>query len=202
MTHDSAIRGNVVDSWSAAARSPVSRVDADGLVQAARRGESSAARALWTAQAPGLLRAAIALGIQPADAADVVQETLMAAFRSLDRFDPHKGAFSTWTHAILVRRCSNWRRARSHVAKLLAGLRQEPPGHTPAAEAVEAKLTLESLVRGLSRSQRRVWALVEVAGLSGKQAADALGLREATVRSHLRHARAAMRRAAEKDGTA
>lgn len=151
---------------------------------------------LWREQTPGLLRAAIALGCGPEDAADLVQDTLLAAFRSINRFDPARGSFGTWTHAILVRRWSNWWRAKQRLRRALQLLSHETAvRQAPSSDAVEARLTLERLAACLSRAQRRVWVLVEIAGLTSREAAGALCLREATIRSHLRYARAALRRA-------
>ena len=153
-------------------------------------------RQRWREQTPALLRAAIALGCGPDDAADLVQDTLLAAFRSIDRFDPARGSFGAWTHAILVRRCSNWWRAKRRLRLALNRFAHEATDRQPASsDAVDARLTLERLTVCLSRAQRRVWALVEIAGLTSREAAVALRLREVTIRSHLRHARAALRQA-------
>jgi RNA polymerase sigma-70 factor (ECF subfamily) len=160
---------------------------------------TQSAERLWSEQAPRLVRAAIALGVPPEEAADVVQDTLLAAFRALRSFDPQRGSFDAWSHAILVRRCSNWRRARARLVRVFTALAREGQGTVvPAPDAVlEARRTLQRLVGGLSPGQRKVWVLMEVSGLSARATAEALGLREATVRSHLRHARTAMRRNAE-----
>jgi RNA polymerase sigma factor (sigma-70 family) len=165
---------------------------------AAVSGAAGAADALWRRQAPRLVRAAVALGVAPDDAADLVQETLLAAFRALARFDPERASFDAWTHAILVRRCSNWRRGRRRLLRALQRLRAEPAAarHRPDEE-VAAQELLDRLIGAMPRVRRRVWALVEVSGLSAADAARALGIREATVRSHLRHVRAARRPARE-----
>jgi RNA polymerase sigma factor (sigma-70 family) len=157
------------------------------------------AELLWSRQAPRLVRAAIALGVPPEEAADVVQDTLLAAFRARRAFDPERGSFDAWSHAILVRRYSNWRRARGRMVRAITSFARDRRGATmPAPDAaVEARRTLRRLVSGLSPVQRRVWALMEVSGLSTEATARALRLREATVRSHLRHARNAMRRCAK-----
>jgi RNA polymerase sigma-70 factor (ECF subfamily) len=167
-------------------------------VAAVLDGWRDAAEALWSRQAPRLVRAAIALGVPAADAGDVVQEALLAAFRRLRGFDPARGSFDAWTHAILVRRCANWRRARARLLRALRGApRQEPPSR-PDGD-LDARRTLERLVGGLAPARRRAWALVEISGLSPREAASILRVRESTVRSHLRHAREAMRRAAEEE---
>lgn len=161
---------------------------------------AEAPEALWSRQAPRLIRAAIAIGVPPEEAADLVQETLLAAFRARHRFDPERGSFDTWTHAILARRCSNWRRARSRLFRALTAFARERSPQLPRPDAVvEARRTLERLAADLSPARRRVWALMEISGLSTQETAAALRMRESTVRSHLRHARAALQRAASEE---
>jgi RNA polymerase sigma-70 factor (ECF subfamily) len=159
---------------------------------------AEAPEVLWKRQAPRLVRAAIALGVHPDEAADLVQETLLAAFLARHRFDRERGSFDAWTHAILIRRCANWRRARGRFLRAVTAFAREgrPTPLQPDA-VVETRLRLERLVAGLSPARRRVWALLEISGLSVEETAAALRMRESTVRSHLRHARAALQRSAE-----
>lgn len=157
-------------------------------------------QALWADQAPRLLRAAIALGIPPADAPDLVQETLLAAFASSRRFDPARASFTTWTHTILLRRCANWRRHLYRFHRMLARLsRLQPVSTTSCGDSLEARLSLERLASRLSRTQRQILTLVDISGLSPAEVATVLRMNPATVRSHLRHARAALRRAAAEE---
>jgi len=172
------------------------------LVRAAREGVPGAAEDLWSSQAPRLIRAAIALGVPMEEAEDVVQESLLSAFRNFGRFDGSRAPFEVWTHRILVSRTSNWHRARRRLRLALSRLAGED---RPAAElrpdealaAAEAKRTLHRLTAGLSSIRRRVWVLTQISGLPVREVAEALGLREETVRSHLRHARLALERAAK-----
>ena len=172
----------------------------DRLVQAARQGVPGAADELWLSQARRLIRAAIALGVRLEEAEDVVQEALLSAFKNFGRFDGSRAPFQVWTHRILVSRTSNWHRARRRLHRALTRLvcegqpRSVPPPDE-ALELEEAKNTLSRLTSGLTPIRRRVWALTQISGLPIRVAAEVLGLREKTVRSHLRHARLALERA-------
>jgi RNA polymerase sigma-70 factor (ECF subfamily) len=171
------------------------------LVEAVRRGAPGAAEELWSSQARRLIRAAVALGVSIEEAEDVVQETLLSAFRSFHRFDRSKASFQVWTHRILVNGTSNWHRARRRLRMALAqlgGQQREASFLLPdeVLAAQEAKRTLDRLTADLSPVRRRVWVMTQVSGLSMRETAEALGMREATVRSHLRHARAALAHAA------
>ncbi len=177
-----------------------SRLDVCQAAAVERDSVAEAPEVLWTRQAPRLVRAAIALGVPPDEAADLVQETLLAAFRARQRFDRERGSFDAWTHAILVRRCSNWRRARGRFLRAVTALAREArPNPLQPDDVVEARQRLERLVAGLSPARRRVWALLEISGLSVEETATALRMRESTVRSHLRHARSALQRSAEEE---
>ena len=180
----------------------------DRLVQATREGLPGAAEELWSGQARRLVRAAVALGVTVEEAEDVVQEALISAFRNFGKFDGSRSPFQVWTHRILVSRTSNWHRARRRLHRALKRLVWE--GQTGGSgvrpdEALamdEAKRTLRRLTAGLTPIRRQVWAITQISGLPIRAAAEALGLREETVRSHLRHARVALERAVnEKEKT-
>src|SRR5690242_6646995 len=53
-------------------------------------------------------------GLQDADAADLSQDVLVAVAGAIGRleYDPARGAFRNWLFTVLLRKLSNWRRAR------------------------------------------------------------------------------------------
>lgn len=165
-------------------------VSLDTLVTAARAGDARAAEQLYSEARPLLLRWALALGVDPDAAADLVQETLWAAHRGLRRFDPSRGALHGWLATILVRRLHNRRRARARRLRLLDAFRRESRVAEPTTEAaIEARLTLARLLESLTERQREVVALYEIAELDAAQTARILGLTAAGVRSIARDAR-------------
>jgi RNA polymerase sigma-70 factor (ECF subfamily) len=159
-------------------------------VVAAREGDRVAADRLYTAVRPRLIRIALALGVDPEDSADLVQETLWSAHRNLRRFDAGKASFEGWLSLILVRRARNRGRGLARRRRLLEAVRVVTRSASPAGVAnVEARLTLERLVGALTERQREVVALYEIAGLSADEAAELLGVTAAGVRSLARDAR-------------
>ena len=166
----------------------------DTLWMAARGGDAGATERLFREARPMLLRWALALGSDPDTAGDLVQETLWAAHRSLDRFDPSRGALEGWMATILVRRLRNRRRARARRSRLLAAVRRDSPvSVAPDAGAVEARVTLARLLGSLTDRQREVVALYEIAELGAEKTARILGLTPAGVRSIARDARRRLR---------
>ncbi|WP_454853612.1 RNA polymerase sigma factor [Promicromonospora soli] len=148
---------------------------------------------------PVLYRVGLGLTHQHADAEDLVQETLIRAYRAIDRFDgahPRAWLFTIMRHAHL-------NRLRVRSAMLLADGdgaadildRIGPP--VPAAEDVVVgglfeAVTEESLA-ALSDKHRRVVQLVDIEGLSYQEAADELGVPRGTVMSRLHRARSRIR---------
>ncbi|MGD9694573.1 MAG: RNA polymerase sigma factor [Thermoleophilia bacterium] len=79
--------------------------DADApLVARARGGSAEAASALARAHWRSAWRVARGITGDDGIAEDVVQESLVAALRGLDRFDPRRGTFAAWLHRITVNR--------------------------------------------------------------------------------------------------
>jgi RNA polymerase sigma-70 factor, ECF subfamily len=141
-----------------------------------------------------LLRVALSRTRSAADAEDLVQDTLIRAYRAIGRFD---GTYPrAWLLTIMRNAQAN--RVRRRRPSLLrdpdAGQRlaenREPQ---PSAEAIvvgEAfDTTVAAAVAGLPARFRHVVELVDIAGLSYQEAADVLGVPIGTVMSRLHRAR-------------
>lgn len=153
-----------------------------------------------------LLRVARRLTGSPQDAEDVVQETLIRAYRSIDRFDGrHPRA---WLLTILRNVSHNlYRKKRPQLADSAEQLLQLPAAGPEGRSGPEERVldgVLEAEIAdallALSQSFREVVLLVDVEGLSYQEAADVLGVPTGTVMSRLHRARRKMRRRLEKAG--
>ncbi len=147
---------------------------------------------------PVLLRVARRLTGQSADAEDLVQDTLLRAWRGLDGFDgAHPRA---WLLTVL--RHTEINRHRRRRPELL----DEPDGpaerHLAAAEPSAEQVVLdrafgavvEAALLDLPPVMRQAVLLADVDGLSYAEIAAALGVPEGTVASRLHRARARIRR--------
>jgi RNA polymerase sigma-70 factor (ECF subfamily) len=178
-------------------RGSASAPDLLRLVESARRGDRDGADQLYSEVRPRLLRIALAMGADPDSASDTVQECLWAAHRNLHRFDSGQASFPGWLSVILVRRLRNRRRADARRTRLFEALRLSPARVEAGAQrVVEARLTLARLLRALTDRQREVVALYEIGELDAAEAARALGLTPAGVRSIARDARRKLSEAA------
>jgi RNA polymerase sigma-70 factor, ECF subfamily len=140
-----------------------------------------------------LFRVALTLVPRPADAEDLVQDTLLRAFQAIGSFDgAHQRA---WLLTIL--RNTQINRTRRRRPELLDG----PNTHADvavadegrSAETVVVEATFDAAVddalASLSPRLRRVVELVDLLGLSYAETAEALGVPVGTVMSRLHRAR-------------
>ena len=146
-----------------------------------------------------LYRVALSLTRNRADAEDVVQETLLRAYRAIDRFD---GRYPrAWLLTIL--RNANRNRVRRRRPELLRDPDEGPdlleagtdPDEGPEAQVLADVLDAEvaEALDALPERFRTVVDLVDVDGLSYAEAAEALGIPVGTVMSRLHRARKRLR---------
>jgi RNA polymerase sigma-70 factor (ECF subfamily) len=138
--------------------------------------------------APALFRLAIRLGARRDDAEDLVQETFLRAWRGIDRFRGEADV-RTWLYRILMN-ASRDRRRRKPFLRLPANGRAGP-GVDPADDAARRDLLARVMaaVSCLPRRQQETLLLRVRGGLSYREIADVLGIREGVVKLHLVRAR-------------
>jgi RNA polymerase sigma-70 factor (ECF subfamily) len=150
--------------------------------------------------APRIHRFALRMCRDPEDARDVVQETMLAASRSLGDF---RGAssLSTWFFTIARSFCIKARRLRSGQPERLLSLASEDlePMLSEAAAPDEVagereiRRALEAAIDALDPMYREVLLLRDVEGLTAPEAASVLGIGVDAVKSRLHRARLAVR---------
>ena len=149
-----------------------------------------------------LLRVAGSLTRHLADAEDLVQDTLLRAYRAIDRFDGrHPRA---WLLTIL--RNTHTNRGRGRRPELLSEAEAARIA-APAADEPETVIlrgtfdaTVEQAFRSLPDKFRLVVELVDLGGLSYQEVAAALGIPVGTVMSRLHRGRGRIRGAVEAGG--
>jgi RNA polymerase sigma-70 factor (TIGR02960 family) len=153
------------------------------------------------------------------DAEDMVQETLVAAWRGLETFEG-RASVRAWLYRIATNRCLNALRDRSRRPKevramaaaleptrriepvwlepypdvLLEGLPDGSPGPAARYEARESvELAFVTSLQSLPPRQRVVLVLCDVLGFRIAEVADTLDAGEASVKGALQRARATLR---------
>ncbi|WP_338864097.1 RNA polymerase sigma factor [Myxococcus stipitatus] len=176
------------------------------LVAAARKGDREALEALLARYASPVYRFGVRLCGSEEVARDVLQETLMTAFRGLHAFR-EQAQLSTWLYQVARSHCSRERRreARGGVPVSLdeEAARAVPSGERPLDEAAHARklgAEIRDALASLSATDREALLLRDVEGLSAEEAARATGIDVRAHKSRLHRAR--MRLRAKLDGGA
>lgn len=142
-----------------------------------------------------LYRVALSITRKPADAEDLVQDTLLRAYRAIDRFD---GRYPrAWLLTILRNaQINRVRRKRPELLhdpdETMARLADEgSEGGSAEDHVIDAEFSapIESAMARLPDRFRMVVELVDLNQLSYQEAADALGIPVGTVMSRLHRAR-------------
>jgi RNA polymerase sigma-70 factor (ECF subfamily) len=166
-------------------------------VEQARRGDREAFAILAKTHGDRLVSVAHRILRDLGRAEDVVQQTLVIAWRELPRLrDPDR--FEAWVNRILVRGCyEEARRARAWGAQVRV-LKVEPAAPDSSSELANRD-ELERGFRRLPPEQRAILVLHHYVGLAPAEIAETLGIPEGTTRSRLHYAHRAMRAALEAD---
>src|SRR5712691_3624654 len=169
---------------------PVAAVPTDAaLIAAWQGGDEQAAAELVRRHARALARFLAGAGAPEADLEDLVQDTLIRAFRAVDRFRG-QCQFRTWLLTIggNVLKDHGRRAARHKVVPLDEGLAARDGDPHERAEAGEAEARLAAGVSELPRLQREVFLLRAQQGLEYGEIAAALATTPGAARVHYHHA--------------
>ena len=186
---------------------PAAPVPIDPLLVRLRAGEEAAFEELVRTYSGRLLALARRILSSPEDSRDVVQETFLAAFQSLDRFRGD-AKLLTWLSRItvnhaLMRLRTRRRKPESPIEDLLPQFL--PDGHQarPSArwdvsvdtevERREVFGLVRSAIDELPDNYRTVLLLRDIEELSTEEAAQMLGITANTVKVRLHRARQALR---------
>jgi len=173
------------------------RADAD-LIAAARDGDRAAIEELLGKYEPSIYRFGLRMCGNEDAAREVLQETLLAAFRFLPGFRGD-AALSTWLYQIARSFCIKERRGQRPTQSIDDKVGAELVDPAPAPDArVHAREIGEALSRAIAAlppEQREVLILRDVEGLSADEAAEVIGIEIGALKSRLHRARMALRTA-------
>jgi RNA polymerase sigma-70 factor (ECF subfamily) len=162
-------------------------------VEAAQAGDALAFESLMTREIDGMYRLALAITADEADARDVTQESLVAAWRGLGALrEPDR--FEAWLRRVVINaarttlRTRRRRRIREIPSEAIVG---REPTHDPVAPRADA-LVLRAALHRLDTDRRVLLALYYLEGRSVGEVAEILGIPSGTVKSRLSAARQAL----------
>jgi len=171
------------------------------LLALAREGDVDAFSQVMETAQPRLMGQALAMCANPHQAQDLVQETMIAAWKCLSRFDGSCRLF-TWLYVILLRqhqRSLGWFSRRIPLATMeqQAAAERQEAATAEAPDTLEAEL-LQAMMTALPAKYREVVRLRFYADATEPEIAAALGIPQGTVKSRLHHALEKLRRMKDK----
>lgn len=165
----------------------------EDLLRSSAAGDRAAFDALVARHASAMYRFATRACTSDADAADALQEALLAAWRNAGSFRAEAAA-RTWLYQILVHACRRRGRRRAGEPDRHASL--DDAASVAGDDAVDDRVAarqvgaaMERALADMSEEAREVLLLRDVEGLSGADTAAALGLELAAMKSRLHRAR-------------
>ena len=173
------------------------RFDIVTLVVRAREGDIDAFEALVDRYETKLLRFCLRTLGDRHDAEDVVQDTLVQAWKSMNALS-EPAAFGTWIYRLASNKCTDLlrrRMARPFDAQDPDDMGIHADGRASVENSVEARTALEhfsTVLQTLSSEQRVTWVLHQMEGLSYAEVAATLGISEGSVRGRIHRARTAI----------
>lgn len=133
----------------------------------------------------------------PHDALDIVQESFVAAYRNLERYDAER-PFRAWLARIAINKCRDWARQRAVRRFFIwalplddaGGVRDSAPAPDAIVESRQAVANLWELIAALPAALKEPLLLCAIEGLSQAEAATALRISAKAVETRIYRARA------------
>ncbi|MDB5241474.1 MAG: sigma-70 family polymerase sigma factor [Spirosoma sp.] len=160
---------------------------------------------------PFLYKVGRTYGYSHADIQDLMQDTLVMAYQSLDKFE-YRSSFKTWIIRIMLNHCYQKKKKPGFSRELISESSYETAipmfsqysDHDPARMCLnrELKEVIEQAITEIPLDYRLVFTLRELNGLSTAETSEALSMPEVTVKVRLHRARIMLRKAVEKRYTA
>jgi RNA polymerase sigma-70 factor (ECF subfamily) len=160
------------------------------LISRALAGDNGAFEELFEQYRNLVYKTATLMLDDPQDAEDVLQEVFVRVYRSLDTYDPSRGAFTTWLHRLTTNACLNWHRRRKRRPRLVDMSRVDPSRLTQPSSDVRAaeSMDVRAALRGLNDRLRVTVVLRYGWDMTYAEIARVLDLPVGTVKSRLHRA--------------
>jgi len=166
------------------------------LIEACRRGEREAFRALFETYKDKVYSIALRFSGNESLAMDIAQDTFLKLFSSLPEFRGDS-AFSTWIYRLVVNACLDHKRRAWRIAPLadeLIAMLRAPGDSLNALLQSEMRERVRAAVETLPPDMRMAVVLRYTEGLSYDEIAEVMACSAGTVASRLNRAHKALER--------
>lgn len=175
------------------------RSDAE-LVVAAKAGDERALDELLSRHEKQVFRFGLRMCDSEEEAKEVLQETLLTAFRGIHSFRG-EARLSTWLYQVARTHCYRTKRLRAGAPKEVEPLDSPAAKRIPSVQdgpdemsyARQMGEVLHAAILTLPETYRQALILRDLEGLSGEEAAREAGIEERALKSRLHRARAQLR---------
>jgi RNA polymerase sigma factor (sigma-70 family) len=178
------------------------------VIEKVLKGETGLFEILIRRNNPFLYKTGRAYGYNHEDTEDLMQDTFIKAYTSLNKFE-HRSSFKTWLIRIMLNNCFHKRQKFSFKNEQLATVDIHENSKPMYAENnhsdtnrnlinKELNHVIENSVTQLPMDYRTVFMLREMNGLNLSETAEALGISEANVKVRLHRAKSLLRKEIEK----
>lgn len=178
------------------------------VIEKVKGGETGLFEILIRRNNPFLYKTGRAYGYNHEDTEDLMQETFIKAYTSLNKFE-NRSSFRTWLIRIMLNNCFHKRQkfsfkneqpAQNHLTENSRPMYAENNHNDPNRSVINRELNhiIENSVTGLPMDYRTVFMLREVNGLNLNETAEILGISEANVKVRLHRAKTLLRKEIEK----
>jgi RNA polymerase sigma-70 factor, ECF subfamily len=152
---------------------------------------------LYKEQGPFIARTIRRLVGEGSHVDDLLQETFIAAYKKRGHFDPNRAKSSTWLYGIAFNLCRRFerseRRAGLFKRRLVEadGAVENGSFQTPGRllERAQAIHMVHEVLKKLPFRQREVFVLYALEGMSGREIAELLNVKEGTVWTRIHQAK-------------
>ncbi|MBN1210773.1 MAG: sigma-70 family RNA polymerase sigma factor [Myxococcaceae bacterium] len=170
------------------------------LMEAARSGDGEAVDELLARHEKQVYRFGLRMCGSEDDAKEVLQETLLAAFRGIHAFRGD-AELSTWLYQVARTHCIRLRRRRVGAPDEFQPLDSPAASGVAAGDATPDMVSharqlgevLQAAILALPEAQREVLILRDVEGLTAEEAAQVVGIEVRALKSRLHRARLQLR---------
>lgn len=165
-------------------------VEVSAVSAGPRARDRAALGRLYREHADFVWRTLVRLGVDEANAEDVAHEVFLIVGRRLEDFDTD-GSFRAWLYGIARGVAANARRSAQRAKRRLEVVAPPEAPRTPEEQVQrrQAAAMVRAFLESLPDAQREAFVLVDIEGLSGPDAAVALGEKLNSVYSRVRLAR-------------
>jgi RNA polymerase sigma-70 factor (ECF subfamily) len=172
----------------------------DILIRHVAARDEQSFRVLMQRHMPRAIRLAQRIVNNAAEADDIGQEAFMRVWNHAADFDPERARFTTWLYRIVVNlSVDRARQPRLRPIEEAASVAAASSAPVDAMIVREQEMLLKDAVAALPERQRAAIALFHAEGLSGREAANAMGLSEKAFESLLTRARQSLRQKFEQN---